>query len=219
MNRHLLTLFAALATLPVVASESAPALTSEFDFSAPATLQPPVAEPATKEWFPLDGFTFTSGDAAVSFKASSEGNTHVRLFGSYDAGCDLRIYDGETMTVRSLNPDLCISKINFEMSLSGTTSDIDLIPSCGTYEWLENAWHADGEPVSEVELTSNKQSRMRKMTVTFAVSTSVDAITDSNASLPSRFYDLQGRQLDGCPDAAGIYIEVTPSGSRKIAIR
>lgn len=140
---------------------------SVFDFTQPETLTPSVATPGLKESVELDGRTFTSGNVDVTFHATGGGNTAVRLYGSYDAGCNLRVYDGDSFVVRSLNEDYVLTEIYFETALSGTAADVDLIASEGEYEWLTNTWTATAvEGVSEVEFTSNLQSRISVMKVT-----------------------------------------------------
>jgi hypothetical protein len=123
----------------MIANENESSLVYVFDFANPTTLNPAIDTPAQKKDVLLDGRTFTNGDIAVSFQAGETGNTHVRLYGSYDAGCDLRMYDGDSMTVRTLNPSLLLDNIVYEISLSGT-SDVDLDPSVGEYIWEDCTW-------------------------------------------------------------------------------
>jgi hypothetical protein len=124
------------------------------------------------------------------------------------------MYDGDSMTVRTLNPSLLLDNIVYEISLSGT-SDVDLDPSVGEYIWEDCTWTCSGDAVSEVILTSVLQSRMTKMTVTVSPATAVSDLNVENVSAPD-YYDLQGRRLSSEPTTRGIYIKVVGSESKKI---
>ncbi|MCM1377274.1 MAG: chitobiase/beta-hexosaminidase C-terminal domain-containing protein [Clostridium sp.] len=196
-----------------------PDMAMVFDFANPESLNPSVAAPAQKESVLLDGRTFTNCDVAVSFVASQQGNTHVRLYGSYDAGCDLRIYDGEQMIVRSFNPAVKLSQITFDISESGT-SDVTFDANVGEYTWEDTTWYAGEESVEEVVLTSMQQSRISKMTV--AVKTDSDSSAVETVEIygtEGTYYDLQGRKLSGRPTIPGIYIKVTLVEPRKVMIK
>lgn len=194
-----------------------PALMSMFDFANPETLDPSVPEPAVKDYVPLDGRSFTNGDVRISFRASETGNTHVRLFGSYDAGCDLRIYDGEQMTVCSTDPACCLESVVFEISRSGT-SDVDLLADCGEYIWEENTWYAGEDIVGSVTFTSVLQSRIRRMMVVMGKSTGLMEYDPESADNVPVYYDLSGMRLSGCPEKKGFYIERCGSKARKIRL-
>lgn len=180
-------------------------INAEFNFNNPTTLNPSVEAPAQKESVLLDGRTFTCGDVAVAFHASESGNTHVRLYGSYDAGCDLRIYDGEDMVVESLNPGLYIKSITVETSTSGN-ADVDFVASCGEWLWTDNAWNPGEEKERSVTLTSVQQSRIANMRVVLDNINSESGVEAVETDTPALYYDLAGRRLAGTPQERGIYI-------------
>ncbi len=184
-------------------SQSENALTYSFDFADPVSLTPSIPEPAVKEGVSLRDITFENGPVSVSFYENPASNTHVRIYHSYDAGCDLRIYDGEQMIVSVAGEDCYLQSIVFDMSLSGTTSDVDFTPSSGRYEWMENTWYSDTEEISSVVLTSILQSRTTKMTVTVNTTTGIFNFSEDNEGI---YYDLTGRPIGGTPSAPGIYI-------------
>lgn len=197
-------------------------LESTFDFSAPTSLTPSVAEPAQKEYVDLDGRSFSDGDAVVSFTACEGGNTHVRLYHSYDAGIDLRLYDGDAMLVRTLNPSLFIKEIRFTMSLSGAstgTNDINLIPSTGTYDWASETWTPDeGAMDQNVELTSVMQSRISSMTVVLDRTSGLAGITPDHDH-EAVYYSIMGRRISAATLAPGLYIRVRGGKAEKILVR
>lgn len=190
-----------------------------FNFAEPGTLTPAMAEPGLKQSIDLDGITFTADGVEVTFTASESGNTHVRLYGSYDAGTDLRIYDGEEMTVRAAAEGMVLEDIEFTVSLSGGNADCDFFPSVGEYEWVANTWHApDDEPVTEVTLTSILQSRMTVMKVTVS-SDDTTSVSAPLAAAAERYYTLGGRLLGRTPCLPGIYVRVCGDNVRKIVVR
>lgn len=188
-----------------------------FDFHQPETLNPSVAEPAMKEYVLLNGRTFTSGPVEVSFANAESGNTHVRIFHSYDAGIDLRIYDGDAMTV-SVPDNMLLKEVTFTMSLSGNstgTNDINFIPDSGDFIWEEEKWIPDSD-VSSVELVSAMQSRIYTMTVNVEPCA---GISELEAIRPdARYFNLLGRRVVK-PTIAGIYFEVRNGVTRKVIVR
>lgn len=188
-----------------------------FDFHQPETLNPSVAEPAMKEYVLLNGRTFTSGPVEVSFINAESGNTHVRIFHSYDAGIDLRIYDGDAMTV-SVPDNMVLKEVTFTMSLSGNstgTNDINFIPDSGDFIWEDEKWISDSE-VSSVELVSAMQSRIYTMTVNVEPCA---GISELEAIRPdARYFNLLGRRV-AKPAVAGIYFEVRNGVTRKVIVR
>ncbi len=197
-------------------------LEATFDFSAPATLNPSVAEPAQKESVDLDGRSFSNGDVAVSFTASGSGNTAVRLYHSYDAGIDLRLYDGDAMLVRSLNPSMFIKEIRFTMSLSGASTgsnDINFYPSTGTYDWASETWTPDDDCTDgSVELTSVMQSRIASMTVTLDRTSGLSAVTPDHDH-EAVYYNIMGRRISAATLTPGLYIRVQGGKAEKVIIR
>lgn len=201
-----------------IVSDSDPEAAATFNFNEPTSLRPAVEEPEKSSWVDLDGRTFTAGDVAVSFKASSTGNTHVRLYQSYDAGCDVRIYDGETMTVASLNPSVKITYIEFYVSESGS-SDIDLEASVGTYDYLQTTWApAEDETVNEVTFTSNRQSRIKSMTVYTEHTSGIPSLRYENDT-PATYYNINGVRVGANTPAPGFYIKVTDDSAEKIIVK
>lgn len=196
--------------------------TAEFNFADPTTLKPSVAMPELKEWVELDGRSFTDGDVAITFNASETGNTHVRLYRPYDAdGCDVRIYDGETLTVRSMNPNLLLREIKFEMSLSGAatgSSDINFVPSTGEFDWESETWTTGDESTSEVVLTSAMQSRLSAMSVMLVQNSAVRVI-GLDHDHDAVYYTIQGLRVSSSILTPGFYIRVRGSKADKIIIR
>ena len=190
-------------------------LESYFNFAEPETLNPAVAAPAVKEAVDLDGRTFSDGDVAVSFTAAEDGNTHVRLYGSYDAGTDLRIYNGDVMTIRSLNPAFVITGAEVTVSLSGANSDAWFLPSAGEWVWERNCWEPGDEAVTELALASWMQSSITELRVTLD-QTSGAALTPA-ATVAPVYYNLQGVRVAN--PTTGLYIKLTPQGASKILIR
>ncbi len=197
--------------------------TAEFNFSEPESLNPAVSAPAMKEWVDLDGRTFTDGDVAITFAASESGNTHVRLYHPYDAdgACDVRIYGGETITVRSMNPNLLLAGISFEMSLSGAatgSADINFYPSSGSFDWASESWTPEGSSVSEVVLTSIEQSRLASITVKLERTSAVNAI-EFDHDEQAAYYTIYGVRVSARALAPGLYIRVRGSKADKVIIR
>ncbi|MDE6276802.1 MAG: chitobiase/beta-hexosaminidase C-terminal domain-containing protein [Muribaculaceae bacterium] len=200
----------------------AASLESTFDFSQPTSLTPAIAEPAQKESVDLDGRSFSEGDVVVSFKASESGNTHVRLYHSYDAGIDLRLYDGDAMVVRTMNPGFHIKEIRFTMSLSGASTgsgDLNLIPSTGSFDWASETWTPEeGYPEQSVELTSAMQSRIASMTVVLDRSSGLHEILPDHDH-EAVYYNIMGRRISAQTLAPGLYIKVAGGETKKVLVR
>lgn len=194
-------------------------LVSVFNFAEPETLNPAVEAPATKESVLLDGRTFTDGDVALTFRASDTGNTHVRLYGSFDAGTDLRIYDGDIVEVSSLNPAYSISAISVTISHSGSDSDAWFLPSAGEWTWETDSWSPGDERVTSVELASFQQSRITSMTVTLSDSyaAGLGAVVEGEPTR-TRYYNLQGMPV-AYPSAGQLYIRVTHDKVDKVIVK
>lgn len=211
-----------VATAEFTVRNSAASLESTFDFSAPASLNPAVEAPAQKEYVDLNGRSFSDGDVTVSFLATSEGNTHVRLYHSYDAGIDLRLYDGDAMVVRTLNPSLFIKEIRFTMSLSGASTgsnDINFIPSTGDYDWAAETWTPEpGYNEQSVELTSAMQSRIASMTVVLDRTTGINGLTPDHDH-EAIYYNIMGRRISAATLTPGLYIKVQNNKAEKILVR
>lgn len=219
MYRNLILSAIAAFALPfsVAADE---ALTAVFNFHESETLEPSVPTPGLKESVDLDGRSFTCNGVEVAFTASESGNTHVRLYGSYDAGTDLRIYDGETMTVRSLDPSRALSDIVFTVSFSGGNADADFTPSVGEYVWVDNTWLApEDESVTEVELMSNLQSRLYTMTVTLAEDGQTSVVNVAADNEAEVYYTLGGVALGSRPSEPGIYLVRRGGKVSKVFVR
>ena len=191
---------------------------AEFDFSNPESLTPALATPEVKEWISLDGQTFTDGDVAILFESGGQSNTVVRLYHSYDAGTDVRLYDGDLLTIRSINPNFVIESAEFVTSLSGGSGDVDFSPSIGTYEWLTNTWTSDGEGVREVVLQSVLQSRMTSIKVTLKNLSGVEAV-DFDHDEQAVYYNLQGVRVGSGAPAPGFYIRISGRDAQKVIIR
>lgn len=177
-----------------------------FDFANPESLTPSIQEPALKEGVSVASLVFTEGPVAISFSENPASNTHVRIYHSYDAGCDLRIYDGESIHFSLSGDEYSFDNIVFDMSFSGLQPDVTFIPGIGSYVWEENTWYAGTDDVRAVTLTSFKQSRTPRITVTLNTATSVMEINSENSDSPSIYYDLCGRQFNGRPAQRGVYI-------------
>jgi len=195
-----------------------------FDFSDTASLNPSVNEPGLKQEVALDGRTFTEGDVEVGFTAAVDGNTHVRLYHSYDAGVDLRLYDGDAMTVTTTNPAYHIKEISFTMSLSGAatgSADINLIPSTGNFDWAAETWTTDaGGSVQSVILTSAEQSRISAMTVILDEISRITDVEDAGSSrTPVYYYTILGKRIAASSLVPGVYIRVVGDKATKIIVR
>lgn len=192
-------------------------LVSVFNFAEPESLNPSVAAPALKESVELDGRSFTDGDVAVSFTASESGNTHVRLYHSYDAGIDLRVYDGETVTVSSLNEAFDIESVKVTISHSGSDSDAWFIPSEGEWIWEEDRWQPDADTaVRSLDLVSYNQSRITSMTVALRRTMGIPSV-DIDHDERAVYYNIGGMRVSN--PGPGFYIRVTPSKAEKVVIR
>ncbi|MBD5234498.1 MAG: hypothetical protein HDS65_10035 [Bacteroidales bacterium] len=193
-------------------------LESFFNFAAPETLTPSVAAPEPKEYVDLDGRSFSDGDVVITFAATGTGNTHVRLYGSYDAGTDLRIYDGDMVTVRAINPAMAIASVSVTLSTSGTDADAWFTASDGEWIWERDCWEpTDDYPVNVLDLTSFMQSRISSMSVTLKAVSGVELRGLVTPAEEEVLYDLSGRRV-GKPDA-GFYIRLRGDKAEKIAVR
>lgn len=191
-----------------------------FNFNDPQSLQPAVAEPAQSKWVELDGRSFTDADAVITFAAAGSGNTHVRLYHSYDAGCDVRIYDGESLTVSTLNPSMSITRIEFEASESGT-SFVTFEPDCGEMDDWDYVWTPgdDDAAVQRVVLTSEQQSRLKTMTVYMTLEGGISDI-DFDPDTQVTYYTLTGMRVGATTPVPGLYIRVTPGrAATKVVVR
>lgn len=180
-----------------------------FDFHNPETLTPNYGTPGLKEGISMDRHYFEADGVRISFEACDYGNTHVRLYGSYDAGTDLRIYDGDMMTVEALNPDEVIKGMSAALSLSGIStgaSDINFYARPGEWVWEDDAWYpADAtEPIHSVELTSLMQSRLYSLTVVVDGNTCLNTVAAAQEAEP-QWYTIEGRRI-AAPTGSGIYI-------------
>lgn len=192
-------------------------LVSYFNFNNPSSLTPPVAEPSQKEDVLLDGRTFTDGDVAVSFAATGSGNTPVRLYNSYDAGCDLRIYQGDRMTVTSLNNEIWIEEIAFEVSES-SGSQISLSPSEGSLDFYTDIWTPGDEKCFYVDFVAEFQTRIKSMTVTLKAPAGISDLRYDHDTKEA-WYTIDGFRVPANIATPGFYIRVTTSGSDKIIVR
>lgn len=221
MNRFLTLIVSAclFSGISLTAQESPVEIT--FNFHEPSTLTPSVPELPQKGAYDLDGKSFSEGPVEVSFTASEDGNTHVRLYNSYDAGIDLRVYDGESLTIACTDPAYRLLSAEFTVSLSGGQADCDFYPSAGEYVWVDNTWLAgDDERVSEVELTSILQSRMTMLVVRVAAElTSGNALAVAANEQTVRYADLAGRLYDSLPATAGIYLRISADGAERVVVR
>lgn len=203
--------------LMLACSLTASAEVYTFNFNQPTSLTPSVAEPEQKGFVLLNGRTFTSGPVEVGFEDAEYGNTHARIYHSYDAGIDLRIYDGDAMTV-SVPENMILREITFVMSLSGNstgTNDINFIPDSGEFIWEDEKWIPDYD-VNSVELVSALQSRIYTMNVTVET---VSGIAEFQAPLPdARYFNLLGREVSK-PTVAGIYLELRNGIARKVMVK
>lgn len=192
-------------------------LVSVFDFAHPGTLSPAVEAPAVSTWVDLDGRTFTDGDVAITFASSATGNTHVRLYGSYDQGTDLRLYDEDAVTVRSLNSAYTIRAITVTISLSGADSDAWFIADPGEWVWEADSWTPGDEPAAIVDLVSYRQSRITSMTVTLEQTGETALDLDVAPVLPALYYNLQGVPVSS--PRTGVYVKKQGDSTEKILIR
>ncbi|MCM1068220.1 MAG: hypothetical protein NC418_11675 [Muribaculaceae bacterium] len=197
---------------------AASALEATFNFNDPTTLNPAVQPPAQKQSVPMDGRSFTDAGVEVSFEATGEGNTQVRLYGSYDAGPDMRVYDGDTMRLRCLDPDTEITGVKAVISLSGETADVWFIPSAGEWVWEEDCWKPspNAGPVTELALVSYQQSRFSFLFVTTEASTGVAAVSVADAAKPE-YFTLTGQPVQN--PGAGIYICRRGNEVSKVIVR
>lgn len=203
------------------ASLAASAEVFTFDFNHPESLTPSVTEPAQKESVNLDGRSFTSGPVTATFSASESGNTHVRIYHSYDAGIDLRLYDGDAVTVR-VPETMLLKSIRFTMSLSGNASgsnDINFVPDTGDFVWEDERWTPDAEsPVSQVELTSAMQSRIYTMSVEAEDKSSSITELRSVEQNAIKYYSISGNSVVA-PADRGIYIRKSGNTVSKIIVK
>lgn len=196
---------------------------STFDFSNPESLTPSVEAPAQKESVDLNGRQFSDGDVVISFIASESGNTHTRLYHSYDAGIDLRLYSGDVLVIRTLNPSLFIREVSFTQSLSGAatgSADIDFFASDGLWTWEDEKWTPgeNGPMLQLLELTSINQSRIASMTVTLDRSSGLSEIRPDHDH-EAVFYTIMGRRISAQTLAPGLYIKVQGGRAEKVYIR
>lgn len=209
----------ALIAVMAVSVSAAAEVSVTFNFHDTMSLNPTVNEPGEKQGIPLDGYTFSAGGVEVSFKASDVGNTHVRLYHSYDAGVDLRLYDGDAMTVAATADNQYIKEIRFTMSLSGAatgSNDINFIPSVGDYDWAAETWiPSEDDTPRRVVLTSANQSRIYTMTVTVDGQTSIAEVNDVPSSISDAWYNIFGRRVSPLALTPGVYIRVSPDGSAR----
>lgn len=200
------TILLALTLCLSILQAAASAFSATFNFNDPASLNPPVAPPAQKGSVPLDGRSFTDGDVTIQFFASETGNTHVRIYNSYDAGCDARIYDEEQLAVECA-PGFNLDSIAFTMSLSGIAtgaSDINFIPDLGTYVWEENMWYAPQDATGRVLLTSYQQSRIASMTVYYNGENGIVTPSLDESACPLQLFTTAGIPVTN--PSPGLYI-------------
>lgn len=193
-------------------------VTATFDFSNVTSLIPATAEPTRDTPVLLDGLTFTEGPVALSFTAADYGNTHARLYASYDAGTDLRLYDGDIATVTTLVPDYSITAMKATISASGSNSDVWFVPSQGEWIWEQDSWSPEGlSDITAVDLTSYQQSRLASLSVTLTrEGAGIENISAGDTAAP-RYYTLTGIPV-ATPDN-GIYVHIHRGKASRILIR
>lgn len=213
--------FSSLCLLSLIFFTSAQAETQEyvFNFAEPESLNPSVEAPAQKQGVDMDGREFSDGPVKVSFTICDYGNTHARIYHSYDAGIDLRIYDGDMMNIALTDPTLEITGISVKISLSGVSgSDAWFIPSEGTWIWEEDRWEPDPDlHTTDLTLTSYQQSRITTLTVTTAEDPELSILDVNSPSKEPIYLNLQGQPINSLTPGS-IVIKITDKAIRKIKI-
>lgn len=211
--------FTALSLAAVLAFGAGAERSVTFDFHNPETLTPNYGTPGLKEAISMDQHYFEADGVRIYFEACDYGNTHVRLYGSYDAGVDMRIYDGDMMIVEALNPDEVIKGMSASLSLSGIStgaSDINFLATPGEWVWEDDAWYPGDteEPIRSVELTSLMQSRLYDLTVVVDSNTAISTVVATQQSEP-QWYTLDGRKI-AAPTAPGLYLRLHAGHPTKV---
>lgn len=194
-------------------------VSAHFNFNAPASLTPAIEEPASKEWVSLDGRSFSSSYATLAFTAADEGNTHVRIYNSYDAGCDLRIYADDCLTVNTTSQTMYISRVAFELSESGS-ADINFNVDRGYFDYYSSTWTpTEGEePATSIVFTSEHQSRIKGITVYLKGMQGIPEL-DYDRDEPATYFNINGVRINSANPTPGFYIRVTPSEATKVVIK
>ncbi len=195
-----------------------------FNFTAPETLTP--AYPANKddESLEADGtagnkqaivsdITFTKGNVAVT---STKGtSTDAKIYYQSGGAIQLRVYNGGSTTVKSLDPGNNITKIVITYNNGSSSYNKVTAPSVGTWDKTTGTWTGNAQ---EVTFAYTGTQQINAIDVYCAQGlTGVDDVVADDANAPVEYYNLQGVRVENPEN--GLYIKRQGSTVTKVIIR
>jgi hypothetical protein len=170
------------------------------------------AETVASTAYDLDGKTVTDGDTQITF-AKGEQKITVRIYNSQNVA-DLRLYTGDTFTVKVTKESTVISAVEFTTASSFTDSSLSASKGSitlgegdkpTTAAWTKVVEDGDDIDTTYVKFTAGATTRINTIKVVIASpTTGVETIAVDNADAPVEYYNLQGVRVAN--PTPGLYI-------------
>jgi hypothetical protein len=170
------------------------------------------AETVATTAYGLDGKTVTDGDTEITF-AKGDLSTTVRIYNSQTVA-DLRLYKGDTFTVKVTKESTVISAVEFTTATSFTDSSLSVSKGSitlgegdkpTTAAWTKVVEDGDDIDTTYVTFTAGATTRINTIKVVIASpTTGVETIAVDNADAPVEYYNLQGVRVAN--PTPGLYI-------------
>lgn len=200
-----------------------------FNFASPTSLSP--AYPAEKEDSSLNadgtsGFyanvsdvKFTNGeDGDITVTNTKGTSTDARLYYQNSGKVQLRVYNGGSTTIASVNDKLVITKVVFTYNNGNTSYNKVVAPAVGTWDKETGTWTAAEESagVASVKFEYTGTQQINAIEVFTAEASGIDAVAaDSDADV--EFFNLQGVRVDN--PTPGLYIRRQGTEVTKVIVR
>jgi hypothetical protein len=170
------------------------------------------AETVATTAYGLDGKTVTDGDTEITF-AKGDLDITVRIYNSQTVA-DLRLYKGDTFTVKVTKESTVISAVEFTTATSFTDSSLSASKGSitlgegdkpTTAAWTKVVEDGDDIDTTYVTFTAGATTRINTIKVVIASpTTGVETIAVDNADAPVEYYNLQGVRVAN--PTPGLYI-------------
>lgn len=194
-----------------------------FNFSAPETLTP--AYPANKDDKSLEAdgnnmqaivsdIAFTKGNVAVTNTKGT--TTDAKIYYQSGGAIQLRVYNGGSTTVKSLDPENNITKIVFTYNNGTSSSSKVTAPEVGTWTAADCTWTGNAQEVT-FAYTGTQQINAIEVFCAEGLTTGVDDVVADDANAPVEYYNLQGVRVENPEN--GLYIKRQGSTVTKVIIR
>lgn len=200
-----------------VKEDSSESTTATFNFNNPSSLNPVPEVSTDKSTHSLAGQTFTSANIGIVANVSGQ-ETTPRLWSCSTSGhgIEYRVYNGSTITVKALDSNTLITKIEFTGALLNT-----ILPNANgsttAYTWTD----ANGQESIEFAIKTNgknKRADISTVTVTYKTISGIEDVTSGDNDATVEYYNLNGIRIQGEP-APGLYIRRQGTEVTKVVIR